>query len=345
MINLDGNYMEGGGQIVRLALALSCLTNKPFKIKDIRKGRKKPGLKHQHLKAVEFLSEATEAFVEGATLGSETLTFYPRKEFSIGIIEIDIKTAGSITLLLQSILPACIFSKRKKIKLKIKGGTDVAWSLPYDYFVNVLIPQLKRWAEIECKLIKRGYYPKGGGEIELVVKPKEKKPLILLEQGDLVQIKGVVNASKSLQEKEVVERIAQTSELMLKKFEVPINISREYCETDSDGCGIVLWGVFSKDGDTTIDPVKIGADVIGEKRKTSEQVSKECVEMLKKEINSLAPVDKHLADNLIIYLGFVGGSINASSITDHLKSAIYVVEQFLDVKFEIKDNIIKAELV
>ncbi|MBT3262170.1 RNA 3'-terminal phosphate cyclase [Candidatus Woesearchaeota archaeon] len=345
MIELDGNYMEGGGQIVRIALALSCLTNKPFKIKDIRKGRGVPGLKHQHLKAVEFLSEVTQAFVEGAELKSTNLIFYPRKEFSIGNIEIDIETAGSITLLLQSILPSCIFSERKKIVLKIKGGTDVAWSMPYDYLVNVLFPQLTSWADIESKLVKRGYYPKGGGEIELIIKPKGKKELILLEQGKLVQIKGVVNASKSLQEKGVVERIAQTSELMLKRFDNPINVRREYCESYSDGCGIVLWGVFSKNGDANIDPVRVGSDALGEKRKSSEQVGKECVEKLVKEIESGAPVDVHLADNLIIYLGMVGGQIKVSSVSDHVLSAIYVVEQFLDVKFKVEQNLITVEQV
>ena len=346
LIKIDGNWNGcGGGQIVRIALALSCLTNKPFKIVDIRKGRKNPGLKHQHLKAIEKLAEITQAFVKGNELGNTTLVFQPRKEFLAKNIEVDIETAGSITLLLQSILPVLVFGKGKKTKIRIKGGTDVAWSMPYDYFVNVLVPQLRRWVNIESKLIKRGYYPKGGGEVEIIIEPNERKLLRLLEQGKLVQIRGVVNASKSLQKKEVVERIAQSAELMLKRFNVPINITREYCDSYSDGCGIVLWGVFSKDGDVNIDPVRIGADVLGEKGKSSEQVSQDCVDKLIEEIDSGTPIDSHLADNLIVYLGIVGGAIKVSSISDHTKSAIYVVEQFLDVKFEISENVIKVEQV
>ncbi len=343
MIELDGSFCEGGGQIVRTALALSCLTKRPFKVKDIRKGRDKPGLKAQHLKCIEILKELSDAFVQGDKLGSEDLLFYPRT-IKVKDISQDIETAGSITLLLQSLLPFLIFQK-KRIKLNLKGGTDVKWSMPYDYFANVLISQLRRFASIDCKLLRRGYFPKGSGEIELIIRPKEKRSINLTEQGDLTIIKGISSASKSLQERNVAERMSQTAELMLKRLNTPISISNEYSDSLSDGCGITLFAIYSKNDEINLNPVRLGSSFLGEKGKTSEQISETASNHLIKGIDSLAPVDEFLADNLIPFMAVVGGEIKTTTITNHTRSNIYVVEKFLDVKFEINETtkVIKVE--
>lgn len=340
MIELDGNYGEGGGQIVRTALALSCLTKKPFKVTDIRKGRVPSGLKAQHLKCIEILKELTDAFVENDFLGSESITFAPRKAI-IKNINADIGTAGSITLLLQSILPFLIFQK-KRVKVKITGGTDVPWSMPYDYFANVIIPQLRRFANIECNLLRRGYYPQGNGEIELSIKPKEFKSMDITAQGELVQIKGIASSSKSLENRDVAERMANASKHILTRLNVPVNISPQYNETSSDGCGITLFAIFSEKGETTLNPKILGADIMGEKRKTSEEIGIEAAEKLLKEIESKAPVDEHTADNLIPFMAIAGGKIKVSNISKHTLTNVYVTEKFLDVKFEIENNVIKV---
>ncbi len=345
MLQIDGNYLEGGGQIVRTALALSALTGKPFHVTDIRKGRKDAGLKAQHLHAIKALQELCNASVEGASLGSPELTFIPKK-FKPKNIEIDIGTAGSITLLLQALLPPLIFGP-KKIKLTIKGGTDVAWSCPADYYAHVLLPQLERFANIKFSIQKRGYYPKGGGVCEIKINPLFQKveTIDLVEQGQLVRIQGVCNASKSLIEKKVAERMAESAKAVLAaKYKTSINIRTEYCDTLSTGCGITLYATCSPDTDdvTVKNRRIIGADVLGERGVPAEEIGKKAAEKLIATLDSGAAVDEHLADNLIPFLGLVGGSIKTSTITKHALTNIYVVEEFLGKKFSIENLTIRA---
>lgn len=342
MITLDGAYLEGGGQIVRTALALSTITGKEFEVKNIRKGREKPGLKNQHLYGISTLGKICNAKVEGAEIGSSHIKYFPGK-IKPQEITIDTKTAASITLLLQGLLLPCIFAE-KTSKLHITGGTDVNWSPQIDYLKEVIAPQLKKYADIEIKINKRGYFPKGNGSVSVTIKPKklEKYPEIdLTEQGTLLQVKGIVHSSARLQDREVAERIKKSVEIKLASLNCPINIRAEYQNTLSDGCGITLYAIFSKDPEEMDfkNPIILGADVLGEKGKTSESVGLKCAEKLLEEIASKAPVDEHLADNMIPYIGLHGGKIKVSKITDHTRTNIYVVEQFLDVNFNIdKEN-------
>ena len=172
MIRIDGAYLEGGGQIVRTALALSTITQKPFEVFDIRKGRKDSGLKNQHLYCIKSLKKLCDAVTEGDELGSFSLKYFPKKIIAKNM-DIDIETAGSITLFLQAVLMPSMFAG-KPFTLVITGGTDVKWSMSFDYFNNVFLPQLQRFAKIEAKLIKRGYYPKGNGKVEIKINPKFK---------------------------------------------------------------------------------------------------------------------------------------------------------------------------
>ncbi len=340
MIKIDGNYGEGGGQIVRTALAMSTIVGKAFEVSDIRKGRKQAGLKAQHMTCIKALKQLTNAQAEGAELGSSNLKFYPGK-IKAAKLDVDIGTAGSITLLMQSLLPACVLAGRK-IKLGITGGTSGKWQMPVDYFREVFMPQMRRYADIKLKMVMRGYYPKGGGKVEITVDPKfsfdkrDDAPRIeLLEQGTLHYIKGISHASKTLQEQEVAERQARAAEIQLKELGCPVNIDVQYADTLSPGSGIALWAVFSKDEDDIdmMNPIILGADTIGEKGKPAEKVGIEAAEMLAKEIKSGAPVDKCLADNLIPFLALFGGKIKVSEISSHTLTNIYAAEQFLGEVF------------
>ncbi|MBI3026925.1 RNA 3'-terminal phosphate cyclase [Candidatus Woesearchaeota archaeon] len=358
MIKIDGSYGEAGGQIVRTALALSTITQKPFEIYDIRKGRKDSGLKSQHLYCAKALQELCSADIEGAELGSLYLKYHPKKIVAKNL-DIDIETAGSITLLLQALLLPSIFLS-KPITITISGGTDTRWSMPFDYFFNVLLPQLQRFAKIEAKLLKRGYYPKGNGKVEIKIASKYKlndfssfdefhKHLIqnvqkynLIEQHYLIQIKGISHASSNLQNAKVAERQAEFARNMLKsKYNIPINISTQYQETLSTGSGITLWAIFSKDKDDIDEnnPIRLGADALGEQGKRAEIVAEEAAKNLIMEIESKAPVDMHLADQILPFAGLIGNSkIKVSEITNHCRTNIYTINQFLGQVFEIDEE-------
>lgn len=173
ILEIDGSFGEGGGQIVRTAVSLSCITNKPVKIENIRKNRKVPGLKPQHLTALKILKKICSADVQPLKIKSTSLQFFPKKVESCTLNE-DVGTAGSISLIIQVLIPV-ISICQNKLKLKIKGGTDVLWSPTIDYS-QVLLKEVYRRMGINfsIKLIKRGYYPKGGGIIELEVEPAKR---------------------------------------------------------------------------------------------------------------------------------------------------------------------------
>jgi RNA 3'-terminal phosphate cyclase (GTP) len=344
MIELDGTFGEGGGQIVRTALALSIITQQPFHVANIRSGRDKPGLKMQHLNCITALQKISESKAQGAELGSTELTFIPAPLKGRNL-SVDIETAGSITLFLQAVLLPCMMSG-KQMKIEVIGGTDVAWSMPADYFREVLVPQLKRWAEIDVKVEKRGYYPKGGGRIVLRIKPKEeKKPIELLEQHNLMHIKGISHASKDLEKARVAERQANSAKQALGKYDCPVTIRTEYSDSLSTGSGITLWAVFStkKDDIDVANPIIIGGDELGEKAKPAEEVGKSAAQKLIEAIESKAPADLHLADNLVPLMAlFAPSAVRAQKITKHTETNIYVVEKFLPVKFSVENNLIKS---
>ncbi len=345
MIEIDGSHGEGGGQIVRTALALSVITGKAFKAINIRSGRKDPGLKAQHLACIKALHKICNAQTNEVDIGSDVLEFVPGK-ISGGKYEIDIGTAGSITLLLQAVLWPCFFAP-KKITLRIIGGTCGKWQAPVEYFGNVLLMHLLKLAEkIDFKILKRGYYPKGGGIVELGVNPlkdlSEVKKVNLMERGNLMQIKGVSYATKDLEKARVADRQADEASKLLGKYETPINISKEYGESLSVGSGIVLWAIYAKNEIDFNNPIRLGANALGEKGKPSEKVGEEAAMNLIKEIDSDGCVDRRLADQLIPLLGLIGGKMKVSSVSKHLESNIYAVEKFLDVKFKIDGNVISV---
>ena len=355
MIQLSGEFGEGGGSLVRVALALSTITGKPFEVDNIRKGRAKSGLKAQHLYCIKSLQELCSAEVEGDVLGSAYLKYVPGK-IKAKPIKVDIGTAGSVTLLLQSLLPPCLFAGRS-MKLEIVGGTDVKWAAPFDYFNNVFMPIVRKFCSgLDVKLIKRGYFPKGQGNLELSINPKYKLPefsgfdefcshlkqsvpkIDLIGQGNLINVKGVSAASLNLENAKVAERQTSTAKSVLMKLECPVDISSEYCNTASLGSGITLWANFSKDKECT-EIIKLGADSLGEPGKRAEIVGEEAAKKLVKEIESGAAVDKYLADQILLLMAFTSNSkIKVSEITEHCRTNIYVIEKFLGKVFEVDDD-------
>jgi len=356
MIHVDGS--EGGGQIIRTALALSTLTGKPFTATDIRKGRKEPGLKHQHLYGGKACAQLCDADVVGLELGSTSLDFYP-KALKVKHLNIDVETAGSLTLLFQSIFLPSMFGS-DLVVIKGRGGTDTKWSPQMDYFTNVFLPFTKRYCESDLFLEARGYYPAGGGKVKLRLRPKfhhkdyetfdklfedtDKigKKMDFTKRGRLVEISGVSHASKDLMKAEVAERQARAARFILRQLDVPAKIRIEHCDTQSTGSGITLWAGFADDEEMTI----LGADSLGERGKRAEAVGQEAAKQLLEEIDSGACVDRHMADQILPVMAmFPDCRVSISQITDHVRSNIYVIEQFLPVKFRFEGNVIVCEKV
>lgn len=330
--------------MLRTALALSTITKKPFKMINIRKSRPKPGLKKQHNSCINAYVELFKCKVIGNFIESQEIEFYPgdRKKKKL---DLDIGTAGSITLLLQSIIFP-LFVEGSGYKIKIKGGTDVKWSMPIDYFTEIILPHFRRFSDYEITLNKRGFYPKGGGEIELKIKKHNYniiKKINLNTEARLECIKGISFASKELENKKVAERQSQAATNIFLKNKVITRISNMYYQTESIGSSITLWAVYSKNDDIDyINQLKTGSDALGEINLSSENVGEKAAKKLIDIISDGFKCDVHLSDNLIPLLALIGGTIKIEKESEHIKNNILVCEKFTKTKFNIKNNIIIA---
>jgi RNA 3'-phosphate cyclase len=352
MIEIDGSYGEGGGQIVRTALALSTLTQKPFEITNIRSGRAQPGLKAQHVAAINALKDICGAKTNPVKIGSTKLRYLPGPIIG-GKFLIDIGTAGSITLLLQAVLLPLLFAQRKAT-LTIIGGTSGKWQAPIDYFQYVVMPHFQRFADIKCTLQKRGYYPKGQGVVVIEVKPrlhrqdadfwdklKSVPSFELNASGTLVAIKGVSHTSAAFAYRHVAERQSHAAQIVLKNYSDAVTIRTESQRTASDGSGITVWARFHDKNDELY--AVLGANALGEKSKRAEAVGTIAAERLTKEIESGAVVDMHAADQLLPFCALVGGTIRTSSVSEHAKTNMWTVEKFLPVRFLIDGKCISVK--
>lgn len=333
MIEIDGSQKSGSGTILRLSIAFSSITGKPIRIYNIRQNRPQPGLRPQHLEAVLTAAKLCNAYVEGARISSRELLYEP-KDIKGGKFEAEIGTAGSISMLIMTVLPICIFAK-STVHLHIsKGGTDVQHAPTINYMQSVFMPVLKQMGiTASITVLKYGYYPKGMGEVTLTVEPcRELNPLVLEEPGKIKAVKGI-SVCTFLAEKRVAERQAAAAKEYLKErgCSADIRIVNDRSNPLQKGSSIVLWAETDKGA-------LLGADAIGELQKTSEAVGREAAEKLWQEISSGATVDMHLADMLVPYIALAPGrSIYLTRMfSDHLDSNIWLSEIFLGTKFRIE---------
>ena len=331
MIQIDGSYGEGGGQILRTSVALSALTGKPVKIYNIRAGRPQPGLRPQHLKGIEAVGMLCDAKIKGLSVGSEVVEFIPG-ELRGGRFSMDVGTAGSLTLVLQALMIP-VLGLNESIEFELRGGTDVKWSPQIDYLRYVLLPLLEEHGyRATITLEKRGYYPKGGGLVRFKAESSELKSFSLTEKGEVTNIGGISHASLDLSQKKVAERQSDSAlEHLRKKFGVEPEIDISYSETYSTGSGITLWINTEKS--------ILGSDSLGERGRRAEDVGLSAAKKLIEDFERGA-VDSHMADQLIPYLGIVGGKIKVPEMTGHCRTNIWATEKFLDVKFSVTDRLI-----
>lgn len=332
MLEIDGSYGEGGGQILRTAVALSVLTKKPVIIKNIRANRPAPGIKPQHYIAIQSVKELCNADVAGLEIGSSSLTFIPG-DVRGGKYKFDIGTAGSITMVFQAGLLS-VLKTSEPITLVVTGGTDVKWSPSWDYFRHVFLPLVQRMGvSVDARLIKRGYYPKGGGEAELTIEPpKDIKPLQLDKQQDYSEVKGIIHLANLPDH--VGTRMKHASIKSLIKHSLKASIEIEETTSLSTGTGVTLW-VESKD-------TVLGSTVLGEKGIPSEKIGEDAAQNLLCEINAGATVDVYAFDQILPYMAFACGKGSSScvirEVSSHARTNMWLVNQFFDTNFELNQS-------
>jgi len=324
-IPVDG---AAGGQVLRTSLALSALTGKPFTISSIRSNRPNPGLQPQHFTAVKTLAETCHAEIEGAVKESRQLTFKPGK-VRPSSLQVNIGSAGSVTLLLQALLPP---SLREEVRLRVMGGTDVPFAPPANYFSGVLQPALKAFGvHFEFSLNKRGYYPKGNGAVSFKSVPG-RLPLKAVDFTELGQLQSIqcVSHCASLP-REVAVNQARAAHKKLEEFDCEWIESIEAApHSDTIGSGLDLLACFDNGA-------HLGANALGAKGKPAVTVGEEAAVHLLKSLRSLRPVDVHLADQLIPFMGLAKGTsfFQCAEVSQHLLSSIAVTKQFLDCEISI----------
>lgn len=328
MILVDGG--KGGGQIVRTALSLSAVTKKECIIKNIRGQRGESGLKAQHLAAVKAMQQLCHADVTGAYEGSREITFIPGN-IEGGKYTVDIGTAGSTTLLLQTLLPACL-REDAPVTLIAKGGTDTLWCPPSTHFQQIFLKALEKiGVKTACEINRYGFYPKGGGQISLTILPsKQILQLDFKERGKLQQTEIYAIVAEQLKERSVAERMIETYQKILPESKAKI----KYVPTLSSGCSLQSVGQYEN--------YAVGTGVLGDVKKSAEQLGRECAEATKR-LQQEKGVDSFFGDQLMIYLGLAGaGEISVPEITKHMQTNAEVIEQFLPVKILLEKNKIKC---
>jgi len=337
MIEIDGSFGSGGGQILRTACALATVSKKPCHISNIRAKRPKPGLMPQHLLGIQALAQLCNGRLEGDELGSGEIKFYPGEIYKDQIV-INIPTAGSITLILQALIPPALFASGAT-KISFNGGaTDTFFSPTIDYFRYVFLKIIEMMgAKVKINIMKRGYYPEGRAKVAAEIFPSKLKGLNFLQRKALKKIIVISGASTILKNKKVAERQIAGVREVLGKFKLPMEEKIEYSDTSSPGSQICLIAGF----ENTI----IGTDNLGRLNKRAEDVGKEAALELVKEQKSETCLDKYSADQLLPYLALSQGKsqVTCSEITKHSRTNIWVIEKFLDGKFELKNNLIVWE--
>ena len=360
MLTIDGSYGEGGGQVLRTSLALSAITTEPVRIENIRAGRRKPGLRPQHLTAVRAAAKVCNAQVAGAKLNSRSLAFAPRSAPMAGNYTFDVAhvakggSAGSVSLVLQTILlPLALAPGTSQVILR--GGTHVAWSPPYDYLKRVYLPTMVRIGiKAKFQIQKWGWYPQGGGVVKATIQgsvgigqqkengtpsggeviaraEEELSGLHLVERGEVFRVRGV-SASSNLP-KHIRTRQEHAVLQILRSNGV--NARLDVADAPSQGMGTVvfLW--------SEAENALAGFTSLGERGKPAEQVAEEASVELLDYLAGDAALDPYLADQLVLPLALTGASSECTTqtVTQHLLTNAWVVDQFLPGRVSVEGRL------
>ena len=331
MVEIDGSFGEGGGQILRSSLTLSAMTGQDLQIKNIRAKRKTPGLRPQHLKALEAAGEICGATIEGGYIGSQSISFYP-DEIRAGNYHFDIGTAGSASLVVQTVLLPLSKAKNKST-VTVTGGTHVPWSPCFHYLNLNYLPFIwKIGLDVQLRMERAGFYPNGGGQIRASINPvSDLQSLHLTERGRLTEIRGISAVAKlsrniaTRQRRQVIGRLGRRyplNDIRVVEFDAP-----------SPGSMILLLAMFERSQACYF--------ALGKKGVSADKIADKAINEFESFIATQGAIDQYLADQLLLPIVFAGSAseFHTSSITKHLLTNAEVIKAFLPAEIVINGSI------
>ena len=339
MIYIDGSSKSGSGTIVRYAVALSSLLGEELHINNIRAKRDKPGLRPQHLASVTACARMCGAHVEGAVVNSREIVYKPGGRIKGGHYQWEIGTAGSTTLLAMTLLPLALFADEETV-FRISGGLFQDFAPSAHYMQHVLFPTLgKMGIKAELAVIRPGYVPRGGGTIQVKIKPVAGviKPLRLLKQGKVKEVTGLA-LSSHLREPRVSQRMAEECRKVLAAKGYRARIEALWDETALQaGASLALWA-------DTDSGCRLGSDQAGKRGRSSEAIGRFVAQNLLEDLKSGATVDRYLADQLIIYAALAGGTTEyiIPRLSEHVDANIWLAEK-LGARAKLEGNTLHIE--
>jgi RNA 3'-terminal phosphate cyclase (ATP) len=340
MIEVDGSLHSGSGTLLRYAVALATLKGEPLRMIHIRAKREKPGLRPQHLQAVRACSSFCNGLLEGDQLGSLEIFYKPGPVLRGGDFRFDIGTAGSTTMLAFTLIPLSLYADRP-CRFLLTGGLFQDYAPSALHMQKVLLPLLHRMgAEIELEIVRPGYLPQGQGQLALKTKPLAGplKALHMVEPGRVKEVRGISLASH-LEKERVSERMAHRCQQLLtdQGYSADIEILNDRTALQK-GATLLLWAENETGG-------LLGADRAGKPGRRSEAIAEFVVASLLQDLNAKATVDRHLADQLILFAALARGTTEyrIPRITDHVEANLWLVQNILEMKGGVQGNHIRLE--
>jgi len=348
MIEIDGSEKSGSGTIVRDAVPFSILLGEKIRLFNIRMKREKPGLRPQHLRAMEAAARICDGRLEGGSVGSREILFRPGAILKGGEFTWDIGTAGSTAMLVLCLLPLALFADTPSF-YRVTGGLFQDFAPSLFHVKHVLLPVLEKMGvDASVKIIQPGYVPRGGGQVEVAIAPLRKplSALNLATAGRLIELRGIA-LSSMLKARKVSERMARTSEAVLREkgYKPTIEVvddSREKPAFERPsvqaGAALAIWA-------KTDTGCLLGADMAGARGRTAEFLGERTARMLVEDLNSGATVDRHVADQIIPFAALAEGrsTFVVPRLTDHIEARLWLVERILKAKTEVTGNVVTVE--
>lgn len=332
MLDIDGAHGEGGGQLVRTAVALAAIRRTPIRVRNVRAGRRNPGLAPQHVAAVSAVASMCDARCEGVLPRSTEFTFAPGR-LRGGHHRVDVGTAGSITLVLQAMLPVAGASG-ERCAISVRGGTDVRAAPPVDYFRFILLPLLQRMGlRADVAVARRGYYPRGGGEVHLEVLPPPRLAALAID--DAGPVEGIdIRAHVAQLPREIAERMVGAARAALPAAaRVDEHLEVIGAERSGGPGGAIVLGARTA---TTV----LGAARVAERSVRAELLGRAAADDLAAELHAGATLDVHAADQMLVFLALAPGEsrFRVRELSSHARTTMWLLDRFSAATFAVEAN-------